>query len=1396
MTTVLGGGLSIEERAIKPSPTRSNNRLAKRDGKVLAVLDRISDRTATLNDRMDCLSQLCSLLEEKKLPDSVMPQIVDSLTACMTGKNFKICVLALQCVRHLVGHAMNQTVVKSFLPSIAEVVAGRWGDIKDEVCLLAVETALDMARWSTPLRYDFFLKQCAAKGGKARLNSLAFLGKLVHEFGVLLKESSNVKAVIECARMTEDRDPRVRSAAIETLVVAYGSIGESIWNRNVLGHVQLASSTLDALQKSFAKIAPPHSLGTGEESTITDQQEKNRRLGSAPKSTKKSARKGRPSGGLSSRPVNRETPLPAKSKRPSVGGSGIARVSGGDTALLRDEENAVADASVVRVASQTQLVEEVTKIEALLKTKSTDWKRRNAAMERLRGIMTGGIAHIDCYEHQIKRLLEPLHVQIKELRSGVVRQACLTVATMSKVMKNRFENFAEQYTPDLLTLTANRIGIMSKSADYCLRAIIASSSTGLPKVLVKIIDGTAAKVDKLTRARAQEYLLIALKGWVTKILEKHVSILEQAVERALEDRSDGVRQTARLSFWAFEVHFPDRAMKLLRRLSSVNQERLYKVQDHRGTQSAPVSPVPTSPISTDMKKATTKCFHVGSPPMIDRSNEAGTTECPDIDVFQQPVVRVLASRQSNHEESNRALAVEKIPNTKRNDGSEGNKKSTFQERPESTQQKKKLTKRPTSTFERFAKQALETPKHVSVDSGTTMSSQSTAGNRSIFEKYALSGRAHLFDDARNRKRGEHRADLTALKNSEEKADKELCSTANGSENGESFVNDTPSSVGGSKKMSIFERYAASGGEAMETPSFQASQSKRPSRRSNEVSASYRKKHLTQRRQQGEKAALRSTGATSSGRPSHTPAGPVEDSAHPSMSRAVQQVETLIAGLADTVWSKRLRTLLDLKERLFQGDRTFIRCVVQMTGKLCRGLEPHLPDSHHKVTSAAMNVLVAMLDASDIGLAMIEHLDVLLPALFITLGEKKDQLRKGANTLLDTFRDRVEADQLARVLCNVADHRSRKARVGCQEFLLHIIPSAMQTFNSSTSMRLAVRKTCDNLKETNTELYKVSCLVLHALYKVNQAAFLSQVCCLESIRRAQIIAALKDYVSDLSERLKDFVRKKRPENDGSGSDISAPPCPQQGGADERVDVEPPPPPQAGLLSNELGEVLTLPGLLNCSKSPHIHDRCSALAHIMQLAKANTDDGLWKRMHNQFLSISLGALRDVEMSVQLRGVETLRALLEKKTKHMVLMLDVVLFELLDCLKISAPEMRNALGQALELMVSVFPPVKLMKALLPLLSSSTGIVLQYALSLTSKNISRMSSGIVLEALPEIMPPMMTAMQHSEACIRKEAVFGFVAVYMSVGESFMPYFNELSLAHRKLTTLYINRATQKLDA
>ena len=168
----------------------------------------------------------------------------------------------------------------------------------------------------------------------------------------------------------------------------------------------------------------------------------------------------------------------------------------------------------------------------------------------------------------------------------------------------------------------------------------------------------------------------------------------------------------------------------------------------------------------------------------------------------------------------------------------------------------------------------------------------------------------------------------------------------------------------------------------------------------------------------------------------------------------------------------------------------------------------------------------------------------------------------------------------------------------------------------------------------------------------------------------------------------------------------------------------------------------------------------------------------------------------MSVQLRGVETLRALLEKKTKHMVLMLDVVLFELLDCLKISAPEMRNALGQALELMVSVFPPVKLMKALLPLLSSSTGIVLQYALSLTSKNISRMSSGIVLEALPEIMPPMMTAMQHSEAYIRKEAVFGFVAVYMSVGESFMPYFNELSLAHRKLTTLYINRATQKLDA
>ena len=53
---------------------------------------------------------------------------------------------------------------------------------------------------------------------------------------------------------------------------------------------------------------------------------------------------------------------------------------------------------------------------------------------------------------------------------------------------------------------------------------------------------------------------------------------------------------------------------------------------------------------------------------------------------------------------------------------------------------------------------------------------------------------------------------------------------------------------------------------------------------------------------------------------------------------------------------------------------------------------------------------------------------------------------------------------------------------------------------------------------------------------------------------------------------------------------------------------------------------------------------------------------------------------------------------------------------------------------------------------------------------------------------------MEHEEASIRKEAVFCFVEAYFALGENVMPYFEQLSIAQRKLLTIYVKKQKKNI--
>ena len=64
------------------------------------------------------------------------------------------------------------------------------------------------------------------------------------------------------------------------------------------------------------------------------------------------------------------------------------------------------------------------------------------------------------------------HTQLKDLRSQVVREACITLSLMSSIFTSDFSLRAEILFPHLIALLSNSAKVMASSAEVCLKMIV------------------------------------------------------------------------------------------------------------------------------------------------------------------------------------------------------------------------------------------------------------------------------------------------------------------------------------------------------------------------------------------------------------------------------------------------------------------------------------------------------------------------------------------------------------------------------------------------------------------------------------------------------------------------------------------------------------------------------------------------------------------------------------------------------------------------------------------------------------------------------------------------------------------------------------------------------------
>merc|ERR1719507_218167 len=491
---------------------------------------------------------------------------VDQLVPWMQSSNFKVSQNGLDIIGFLIDRLASD--FKPYLNTVITSIVDRLGDTRESVREKAnIALCKLMDATVTPQQlFEKLIPHFSHKNGKVREELPLLLQNTLNAHGAQTLSVS--KFIPSIVAGLSDSQAAVRDACSGTLVEIYRHVGERV-RADLQRKQNIPSNKLASLMVKFDEVRtggnmmPTATLAVG----TTEGRDGDERDGRDSAKSSKSSR--------SSSVPARERKTFATPKPPSAegrtGGSGVRRApsvrhSGtGGAAGAVDEESFISsfeDCKKVTIFSGRGLEEELSKVHATLSTTggSGDWKQRIEALQMVRSLLIAGAGQFEELTSQLKALEYPFESCVKDLRSQVVRECCITLAFMSQQLHHKVDRFLEFLLPPLINLIQNSAKVMATSGLVCLRFII--QNTFSPRFLPIICQHVSSK-SKEIRRHICEFLDQLLHSWPTHSLEKHVAILQEAIKKGVCDADPDARTFARKAYWGFADHFKDQADVLL-----------------------------------------------------------------------------------------------------------------------------------------------------------------------------------------------------------------------------------------------------------------------------------------------------------------------------------------------------------------------------------------------------------------------------------------------------------------------------------------------------------------------------------------------------------------------------------------------------------------------------------------------------------------------------------------------------------------------------------------------------------------------------------------------------------------------------------------------------------------
>nr|XP_055074836.1 CLIP-associating protein 2 isoform X14 [Misgurnus anguillicaudatus] len=489
-----------------------------------------------------------------------LDKTIDELTGWVNSSNYKVALLGIDIVIAFVDRMSER--FRGYIGTVVPALLDRLGDAKDQVREQAQVLILKlMEQAATPMYvWERLFAGFKHKNFRSREGLCLCLIATLNAYGAQPLTLS--KFVTQLCTLTGDQNPQVREAAISSLVEVYRHVGERV--RADLSKKDLPSARLQTILSRFDEVlnSGNMALSLSQDRSFDDDD---------------SVDGSRPSSAQAAFKVPKVPKKPAESasssRRPSAPGAPKTGVSKEGAGAVDEEDfiKAFTDVPTVQIYSTRDLEDNLNKIREVLSDDKHDWDHRVTALKKIRSLLVAGATDYDCFYQHLRLLDGAFKLSAKDLRSQVVREACITVAHLSTILGNKFDHGAEAIVPVLFNLIPNCAKVMATSGTAAIRIII--RHTHIPR-LIPLITSNCTSKSVAVRRRCYEFLDLLLQEWQIHSLERHTAVMVESIRKGIRDADSEARVEARKAYWGLRAHFPGDADSLYNSLEPSYQKTL------------------------------------------------------------------------------------------------------------------------------------------------------------------------------------------------------------------------------------------------------------------------------------------------------------------------------------------------------------------------------------------------------------------------------------------------------------------------------------------------------------------------------------------------------------------------------------------------------------------------------------------------------------------------------------------------------------------------------------------------------------------------------------------------------------------------------------------------------